>query len=249
MSRVSSLINVPHLGMRDTAAGRHLKNTSFRSTSIELVAPIRCELTSSAHQAQRQPITLARNVQAHGSSVIAQQVISMYQRSPLDEQLHHWTLRMGDVAARVCDDLGAACSFRPGQPGSADTCNSHSSCTWQYAHMIWDNIHSDMDNMIVSSYDEDVGHVEKHFQDALANEDLSQNALLIADYALFKWRECLDYEEAEKLLNLAMQLDTTRDFERTTLLSLYSLFLSSTPPNVCKGTLGSYRDNIQHQMK
>lgn len=243
----------------------------------------------------------------------------MYQRSPLDEQLHHWTLRMGDVAARVCDDLGAACSFRPGQPGSADTCNSHSSCTWQYAHMIWDNIHSDMDNMIVSSYDEDVGcaplishahflvlelhvwpchifmtsltrpaddvqrfhhpcnwnkkhwwyhhirmvfgvwhlrrfrlqsrHVEKHFQDALANEDLSQNALLIADYALFKWRECLDYEEAEKLLNLAMQLDTTRDFERTTLLSLYSLFLSSTPPNVCKGTLGSYRDNIQHQMK
>ena len=62
-----------------------------------------------------------------------------------------------------------------------------------------------------------------------AHQAEPDNELLLADYALFLWRELNEWQQAEQMLEKALALPATSARVRMRILNLYSHFLSTTP--------------------
>jgi len=99
-------------------------------------------------------------------------------------------------------------------------CSLRCVCAWQSAHGVWVDKRGALT-------DEDKMYVQRTFLEA--HEAEPDNELLLADYALFLWRELNEWQQAEQMLEKALALPATSARVRMRILNLYSHFLSTTP--------------------
>jgi len=149
-----------------------------------------------------------------------------------NERLEAWKLRLGGMASCSNKDTSNCC-YCGSNAANVDACELECGCSWMLAQSIWDHAAADEDS--------GVDTINRYFTEALESDPA--NDVLLAQFALFQWKERSDFGEAEILFERALSIDPTSEQTRTNILSLYSFFLSSTPPPSSR-SLEDYRGSI-----
>mmetsp|Transcript_24969 Transcript_24969/g.34414 ORF Transcript_24969/g.34414 Transcript_24969/m.34414 type:complete len:262 (+) Transcript_24969:84-869(+) len=167
---------------------------------------------------------------------------SIVKDSRLGALLVSFIKTLGNIASEVTAKQRSTCCYCGDKAAEAENgCNLSCKCDWHVAHLIWEK-YSTGNDVLPDTYESDMLYVERMFGKALQDDE--RNPLLLADYALFLWRERSRLVEAEELLNTALSLETRDSSARQTLLNLYSTFLSFTPPSSMKTQLPDYRSTM-----
>lgn len=157
-------------------------------------------------------------------------------------KLEAWVERLGSLADRATAATKSSCCYCGDDADKAQPCNLSCACDWSMAHDVW------MTNLGTTDPEklkENMVYVEQLYNKALSSE--SNNILMLADFALFLWKQKGDLRAVEATLNQALAAKAEDSEHRALILSLYSFFLSSTPPVSSSAQLSDYRQSMMSQ--
>lgn len=156
-------------------------------------------------------------------------------------KLEEWMNKLGRFAKAAKARAKASCCYCGSEASmEPQPCNLSCSCDWEMAHDVW------VTNIVKSAerpaeYEDNMIYVEQLFTKAITEDTENSTPLLVADFALFLWKQKGDLLAVEAMLNKALAMKQVTIEERTLVLNLYSFFLSSTPPVSMKKGLTHYR--------
>lgn len=156
-------------------------------------------------------------------------------------KLEEWIGKLGRSAKAAKAQAKASCCYCGAEADmEPQPCTLSCSCDWEMAHDVWvTNVDKSLNQP--EEYEENMVYVEQLFTKAMEGDEEKNNVLLVADFALFLWKQKGDLRAVEDMLNKALAMKTVSTEERAIVLNLYSFFLSSTPPVSSNSGLSDYR--------
>lgn len=155
-------------------------------------------------------------------------------------RLEEWVARLGVLAGTANAESKKTCCYCGENSSEASQCNLTCACDWHLAHDVWMNNLTNIADL--EKHEENMVYVEQLYSKALVAEP--DNVLMLADFAVFLWKQKGDLGQVETTLNRALSNKTAASEDRSLILSLYSFFLSSTPPVSSSAHLSDYRQKM-----
>lgn len=146
-----------------------------------------------------------------------------------DSMLDKWFDKLGVMRENIITEQRSTCCYCGPEAGKGEhPCTLSCVCAWELAADLMKDIKHNSGTS-TPDIEENINWADRNFQEILY--DQPDNHVLLADYALFLWRQRGDFNGTEQMLKRALEAPTSNELVRMKILNLYSLFMSISPPS------------------